>query len=599
MTVRSNEKKLRRMMEAVADGTLSRRGFIQKMIAVGLTAPMASQLLMNGGIASADEPFKYKPTKRGGGGPLKILYWQGPTLLNPHFAGGTKDYDASRIFYEPLGSWDEDGNLNPVLAAEIPTKENGGVAEDGKSVTWKLKKGVQWHDGKPFTADDCVFNWEYSKDPATAAISTGLYKDVVVEKVDDNTIKVIFPKPTPFWANAFVGFWGQIIPKHLFDEYRGAKSREAPANLKPVGTGPFKFVDFKPGDLTKGELNPNYHVANKPHFDTVEVKGGGDAVSAARACMQTGEYDLGWNLQVEYDILQKLQEGGKGKLQLVQAGNIEHIGVNFTDPNVEVDGEKSSLTTTHPSLSDINVRKALALLIDKASIEKFIYGPAGYATGLFVTNPPKYRSKKTFEFNIDKANKLLDDAGWVKGADGIRAKGDKKLKYVFQTSINAPRQKCQAIIKQACQKAGIDLELKAVVASVFFSSDVANPDTYAHFYTDLQMFTTSMSQPDPGQFMQNITTVERAAKANKWQGCNYMRYSNPKVDDLIKNSDSELDPVKRAAMLIEAHDIAIDDVAIIPVVARPGSHGISNTLKCQLGSWDATTWDIGSWFREA
>ena len=157
---------------------------------------------------------------------------------------------------------------------------------------WKLKPGVKWHDGKPFTADDVVFTWEYAADPASATYTTRTYRDIKVEKIDDLTVKVIFPKPRPFWAEAFVGAGGQILPKHHFGEYKGAKSREAPANLKPVGTGPYKFVDFKPGDILIGERFADYHVKNQPHFDTIEVKGGGDAVSAARAVLQTGEYRL-------------------------------------------------------------------------------------------------------------------------------------------------------------------------------------------------------------------------------------------------------------------------------------------------------------------
>ena len=195
---------------------------------------------------------------------------------------------------------------------KFPTARTAALAEDGKSVTWKLKQGVNWHDGKPFTADDVVFNWEYAADPATAATTIGTYKDVKVEKVDDYTVTVQFEKPTPFWADAFVGARGMIIPKHLFEPYKGAKSREAPTNLKPVGTGPYLFVDFKPGDMVQGELNPNYHMANRPYFDTIEMKGGGDAVSAARAVLQTGEYDFAWNMQVEDEILQAAGEGRQG-----------------------------------------------------------------------------------------------------------------------------------------------------------------------------------------------------------------------------------------------------------------------------------------------
>ncbi len=255
-----NEKQLRGLIENVKEGKLHRRDFIHKMLAFGLTVPMASHMLMNAGVAQAQSSFTYKPTKRGGGGVLKLLWWQGPTLLNPHNAVGTKDQEASRMFYEPLASWDPDGNLVPVLAAEIPTLQNGGVSADGKTVIWKIKPGVKWHDGKPLTADDLVFNWEYARDPATAAVTIGAYQDMVVEKVNDLTVKLVFKDPTPFWANAFVDAIGMIIPKHLFQDYMGAKSREAPNNLKPVGTGPYRFVEFKPGDMVRGELNPDYHM---------------------------------------------------------------------------------------------------------------------------------------------------------------------------------------------------------------------------------------------------------------------------------------------------------------------------------------------------
>ena len=189
-----DEKALRNLIGQVKDGQLSRRSFVQRMVALGLTAPMATQMLTFSGLpasAAGEEKFKYKPTKRGGGGALKVLWWQGATLLNPHFAIGTKDQDATRIFYEPLAGWDPDGDLFPVLAAEIPSRDNGGLAADGKSVTWKLKRNVTWHDGKPFTADDVVFNWEYARDPASACVTIGSYKDVKVEKVDDFTVKVL------------------------------------------------------------------------------------------------------------------------------------------------------------------------------------------------------------------------------------------------------------------------------------------------------------------------------------------------------------------------------------------------------------------------
>jgi peptide/nickel transport system substrate-binding protein len=411
---------------------------------------------------------------------------------------------------------------------------------------------------------------------------------------------VIFQKPTPFWADPFVGVRGMIVPKHLFEAYKGDKSRDAPANLAPVGTGAFKFVDFKPGDLVRGTINTAYHVPNHPYFDTVEMKGGGDAVSAARAVLQTGEYDYAWNLQVEDEILKKLEEGGKGRVTIVDGGSIEFIPINFTDPWTEVDGERASAKTKHPTLSDKAVRDALNLLVDRGSVEKFIYGRAGIATANFLNNPPRFRSSNTkWEFNVEKANKILDDAGWKRGSDGVREKDGKKLKFVYQTSINEPRQKNQAIVKQACQKAGIEIEVKAVTASVFFSSDVANPDTYPHFYADLQMYNNGPNAPDPEVFLRQFLSWEAASKANKWQGRNITRWQSPEYDETHKAAQSELDPVKRAALLIKCNDLAVNNHIVIPVVARPVVSAVKHKLVVELTGWDNNTWQLANWYREA
>jgi peptide/nickel transport system substrate-binding protein len=535
------EHELRGLIAQVKDGKLSRRTLVQKMMAAGLTAPMAGLMLSHSGVAFAQEEFTYKPTKAGGGGPLKLLMWQAPTLLNPHFSVGLKDQEASRLFYESLAGWDSEGNLRPILAAEIPSIENGGLAADGKSVTWKLKQGVKWHDGTPFTADDCVFNWQYASDPATAAVTIGTYKDIVVEKIDDHTVKVTFRKPTPFWADAFVSLAGMI-----------------------------------------------------------EIKGGGDAVSAARAVLQTGEYDFAWGLQVEDEILKKLEGGGKGRIAILPTGNVEHIQFNFTDPWTEVDGERSSLKTKHPTLSDKNVREALNLLVDRGSVGKYIYGRTGVVTANFVSNPVRFVSKNTkWEFSIDKANKILDEAGWKRGADGIREKDGKKLKYVFQTTINTARQKTQAIVKKACEEAGIALELKSVMASVFLSADVANPDTFPHFYADIQMYTNGMPQPDPGLFMQQCVSWEAASKANRWQGRNTTRWQSDEYDAAFHAAETELDPVKRAALIIKMNDLVIADVVLVPIVYRPWVVALRNDIKAPLSGWDNNLWQIADWYREA
>ena len=238
-------------------------------------------------------------------------------------------------------------------------------------------------------------------------------------------------------------------------------------------------------------------------------------------------------------------------------------------------------------------------MIDRASVQKFIYGRTAAATANFLNNPERFRSKNTsFEFNIEKANQILEAAGWKKGPDGLRTKDGKPLKFVFQTSINAPRQKNQAVIKQACQKAGIDVELKSVVGSVFFSSDAANPDTYGHFYCDAQMYTTNMGQPDPQRFMNQFVSWEIAAKDNKWQGRNISRWRSKEYDDLYLQAEHELDAVKRAAMYIKLNEIVVGDRYILPEVYRLGISALKSDIVAPISGWDVGLWQLANWYRE-
>jgi peptide/nickel transport system substrate-binding protein len=287
-------------------------------------------------------------------------------------------------------------------------------------------------------------------------------------------------------------------------------------------------------------------------------------------------------------------------MEFYAGSDIEFVMLNVTDPWNEVDGERASAKSKHPAFSDKAVRQAMSLLVDRKGIADVIYGRGAVTTSNFLNNPPRFRSPNTkFEFNIDKANAMLEAAGWKKGADGIRAKGNVKLKFVYQTSVSGPRQKCQAIIKDACTKAGVDLELKSVVAAVFFGSDAANPDTYQKFWADMQMFTTTMTQPDPQYFMNQFLTAEISQKANKWASRNLVRWSNADYDATFAAAQTELDPVKRAAMFIKLNDLVVNDGHVIPLFARPRPYGIVNKLVPALSAWDGATWALGYWYREA
>jgi len=549
-----------------------------------------------GGVASVTSGG---PTKRGGGGNLKILQWQAPTVLNIHFSSGTKDDLVCRVVYEPLVTLDSDTNFVPVLAAEVPTKENGGLSADGKSVTYKLKSGVKWSDGQPFTADDVIFTWQYVTEKTTASTNYANFSTIdKIDKIDDLTVKVLFKDVTPGWYISFGGTDGCIIPKHIFEADKGANAKNSPNNLKPVGTGPYKVASFTPGDTVNFVINENYREPNKPFFDQVTVKGGGDAPSAARAVLQTADYDYAWNLQVEDTVLKQLEQNSKGTVQFENGGGIERILVNFTDPNKEVDGERSSLKAPHPFQTDAKVRQAYSLLCDRASIVTAIYGRTGEATANVLIDPEQVRSGNTKpEFNAAKANALLDEAGWKKGSDGIRAKDGVTMAITFSTTVNSVRQKTQQIVKDAFEKAGIKTELKSVDSAVFFSSDTGNPDTAAHFYNDLEMYTNYNVLPDPQEYMTTFASGDQIPqKANQWSGSNYTRWSNPDFDKLYTQAKTELDVNKRNQLFIQMNDLAVNNFVHLSLINRKTVFARNKSLQnINYTLWDVQYWNIANW----
>jgi len=591
------EDELRRLVDQARHGVLSRRQALERLMAFGLALPAAGFLLMEAGVAATKTPFTYKPTRRGGGGTLRLLEWQAATLLNPHFATGLKDGFGSRIFYEPLAQWDADGNLEPVLAAEVPSRANGGLAADGRSVVWKLKRGVTWHDGEPFTADDVLFNWRYAIDPAAATVNLSSYRNLTMEKVDSHTVRVVFDAPSPFWPGQYSQVF--LIPRHLFAAFGGARSREAPNNNRPVGTGPYSFVEFRPGDSLRAVLNPRYHLPGRPHFDTLEIKGGGDASSAARAVLQTGEYDYAGSLLVEDDVLKRMEAGGKGRVELLEGSTTSAIYLNFADPHADVGGERSHPRTRHPLFSDARVRGAMAHLIDRKSIETYLYGRQGRATFNYINHPDRYRSGAAgIGFDVAKANALLDAAGWKRGTDGIREKNGTKMTLLFQAAISSFGQKLQAIVKQSAQQAGIAVELKGVTPSVFFSSDEGNPDTYGKFYADMQTYSWTNASQDPEGLMQSFVSWEVCSKANKWLGQNLVRWQNADFDALFRASESELDPVKRAALFIRMNDLVVGDGYVQPMIDRLTVRAMARGLVAPLSGWQNDMATLAHWYRE-
>lgn len=541
--------------------------------------------------------------ERGSDGQLNIIYWQAASILNPFLSGGTKDIEAASMVLEPLAYYDEAGNMVPALASEIPTTENGGVSADLTSITWKLKEGVVWSDGTPLTANDVVFSANYCMDPAGGCNALSNFTDVTnVEAINDLTVKITFGVPKPFPYGPFVGTTAPIIQEAQFKDCMGAKAPECTAqNFNPVGTGPFKVVDFKANDVVTYEANPTYREADKPAFATAVFKGGGDAASAARSVLETGEFDYAWNLQVEPEVLAQMAAAGKGKVVTAFGTSVERLMVNLTNPDASLGEERGTVKHPHPFLTDPAVRRALSLAIDRSILVEAGYGAAGQVTCNVLPAPEIYASTandwcKTQD--VDAANKLLDDAGWARGSDGVRAKDGVRLSILYQTSTNSVRQGTQALVKQMWEAIGVETELRNIDAAVFFGGDQSSPDTFQKFFADIEMYTNNFDGTDPEKYMANWICEEAPTPANQWLGNNMPRYCSEEYDALSAQMGKTAALDDRAELAKKMNDMLMEYGAMIPLIHRGDVSAHSVTLLgVKMNTWDSELWNVQDWSR--
>jgi peptide/nickel transport system substrate-binding protein len=545
--------------------------------------------------------------QRGSDGHLNILYWQAASTVNPYLTGGTKDIEAASLVVEPLAHYDEDGNMVPTLVDEIPTVENGGVASDLRSVTWKLTKGITWSDGTPLTAHDVVFTGEYCLDEAGGCNSRSYFTDVTkIEALDDHTVKVHFGVAKPFPYGPYVGSPSPIIQKAQFKDCMGARAQECTEqNFGPIGTGPFKVEEFRANDVITLSANENYRDPDKPAFATATFKGGGDAASAARSVLETGEFDYAWNLQVEPEVLAQMEAAGKGVVATAFGTSVERLMVNQTNNDASLGSDQRSLyldgANPHPFLSDPAVRRALSLGIDRQILVDAGYGAAGKPTCNVLPAPAVYASMANDECltqNTDEANRILDEAGWMPGGDGVREKDGVRLSILYQTSTNSVRQGTQALIKQMWEQVGVETELRNIDAAVFFGGDPASPDTYAKFYADIEMYTNNFSGTDPESYMANWICSAIPGPENQWGGSNIQRQCVPEYDALSAELSQTASLEERARLAKEMNDILAQNHYMIPLIWRGGISAHANTLKgVRMNAWDSELWNVADWHR--
>jgi len=540
---------------------------------------------------------------QGRDGNVNIIYWQAASILNPYLSGGTKDIDASSMVLEPLAHYDENGAMVPTLVDEIPTVANGGVSEDLTSITWTLSEGLTWSDGSAVTSADVVFTANYCLDETGGCQQSAKFNSVTsIEAIDELTVKITFDGPKPFPYGPFVGSTTPILQAAQFANCMGeAAPTCTEQNFGPIGTGPFVVTEFRANDTISLVANENYREAGKPAFASLTFKGGGDAAAAGRSVLETGEFDYAWNLQLAPEVLADMEAKGLGTVLSGFGPLVERLMINLTDPSAELGDTRSTAANPHPFMSDMAVRQALSMAIDRPLLVEIGYGKAGRVSCNVVPAPAIYDSPNNAGCEVQDiagANAMLDAAGWVMGSDGVRVKDGVRLSILYQTATNAVRQDFQALIKQWWAEIGVETELKNIDAAVFFGGDQSSPDTFQKNFADLEMYANNFDGTDPEAYMGNWACDNAPTPDNAWLGMNMPRFCSTEYDALLAEMAGTADLDERARLVIAMNDMLMQSYTIIPLVHRGNVSARSNTLEgVKLNVWDSDLWNLADWSR--
>jgi peptide/nickel transport system substrate-binding protein len=495
-----------------------RRDVLAGMSAFAATAGLP------GAFAQGTAPVK--------GGTLRMWIVE-PIMLTGAFNSAGQIYQISGKMFDGLVEYDF--NLNPTPKLAIAWK----LSPDAKELRFTLRSGVKWHDGRPFTSADVKFSalevWR-KLHPRGKSIWANLTD---VETPDEVTAIFKLSNPSPYVMNALVGVESQVLPRHI---YEGTNILTNPANLRPVGNGPFKFKEWRKGEYLLLERNPDYWDAGRPYLDSIVVTFTPDEGARAVA-LEAGELDLAGGLPVALPDARRLSK--VPTLEIPATGYEALAHQVFMELNVR-----------KPYFKDPRVRQAIYHAIDRDFLLKNIwYGFGKVATGpissdlktFYTADVPRY------EYSIAKANQLLDAAGLTKDASGVRL----RVTHDSNPFGGENNRRISAYFKQQMDQIGIKVDIRASDTATFIK----------RVYTDYDFDTTStqafgLSDPTIGvqRFYWSKNIVPGVAFSNG------SGYSNPEVDKLLEAAQSEIDPAKRAGLFHDFQRAIMRDLPLLPLV---------------------------------
>ena len=558
------------------------------LAAIGLVIAACAQSPAPGaGTSSAPTASAAATASPTRGGTAIVAIWQEPSTLAAHYANQTVSDVVNFGVIEGLTSTTTDGEYIPNLAKSVPTVANGGakVTSDGKlDVTWELKPGVKWSDGTPLTSADIKYTWEiWMKDPKTNS-RTGFSEIASIDLPNELTAVVHYKSLyAPYPSNFF-----SIMPKALLEKEPDISKTDYVR--RPLGTGPFKVTEFKAGDSITLEKNTNYRGApDKPYLDKIIFKSVPSS-QVALAQLQAGEVHAMWNL-TEAQTPDAEKMAGVA-LQVVPGPTVERIELNTaqnkenTDPN-----------SVHPVLGDIAVRKALLYATPKQQIiDKLLFGKAKPGSSPVSQGWAAYKGTQE-GYDPAKANSTLDQAGWVKGSDGIRSKGGVRASLTYTTTTGDQlRERVQQALLDEWKAVGIEVKIQNQPSAVLLSGSCASKDPRKLGTFDMVMY-ASTPAIDPHSTIATRYSSKQIPTAADCSGQNYTRFKNPDADKAIDEAGATLDLEKRKTAYSTAMKLLNDAYVIIWMYDRANIDARRTELQgWQPNVWQRFTWNVADWY---
>ncbi|CUH95569.1 putative secreted protein [Propionispora sp. 2/2-37] len=532
--------------------------------------------LFTTGCAKPEEPgAQQKPGAMQGkikaGGQLTYGSLQEPNTLNPLLSDLLSVSEVSSLIFNGLLITNEKGEWLPDLAVAVPSVQNGGVSRDGLTITYKLREGVTWHDGAPFTAEDVKFTWQMIMNPKVNVVSReGYNKIAAIDTPDASTVIVRFKEAYASYLNLFPF----ILPKHILENVPDINKAEF--NRAPIGTGPFKLKEWRMAEAIFLEANPQFF-RGKPLLDEIEYKVIPE-FNLLLSQLKSGEIDIACNIDF---------------LQLDQIKAIEGVKVVIV-PNMI--WEHMDFNLDNELFQDVKVRQAIALGIDRQAITtQILKGTAVPAAGdqppiSWAYNPAAVPAGR----DVDKARQLLTEAGWQPGPEGIFAKGQKRLRFSLAVPLeDKTREAVAQMIAQELQELGIAVEVRPVEKGVFFSDMLKN-----------RRFETALYAWFGGNDPDNISLWNSKyipSRNNGYTGQNYPGWRNAEVDALTGQALHTLDIETRKQAYFRIQDILSQEYPVVPLYYHTNIDVIRNNLEnykanpTLAGSlWNAWEWGFSA-----